>query len=720
MAADVSAPHTASADGHAAERDVPKPLQQQPVPGSPAKDEAPGTPQAECTHPEDGSSRKKKRIVPKHLPISNWTVPRKPFHPVVQCSGGLAMHTAKRGIWDDDELQYSVHTEESTETSTFTGSAHDSRTAPDRKELRTPSKSPSTPVETPSLPSPLRGESPSVLKADLPPPESTSAPRALPLSPRTAPARNSREPLKDTVSACIRILAAAPESRAQECGIPVAFARECQAVVQEHQALTRAHHQADHVEQANCNTIAVLASREKALTELAAEALIETTKRQRKRFREEAARESCSLGHVEAKAFGEVFVEGHRFLAVRGAMTRIDERRKELEASINSRTKRLAAADGTEPAVSDDSYTEPEFVQDGAERLELQHLRKEHMEQAKVLAKLETEKVVATKEWKRIRDEDASRFKGFPLLGGRYRMVGLLGKGGFSEVWKALDMKEGQIVAVKVHQLKDDWPHERKEDYMRHARRECRIQQGLRHPNVVRLLNYFTVEEGSFATVLEYTPLDDLDTYLKQHHSLKERDARAILLQIVSALHYLHTQPERVIHYDLKPGNILFFSDLHIKITDFGLSKQMSSDIPDEVGIELTSQGAGTFWYLPPECFEYKLGGSPRVSPKVDVWSAGVVFFQMLYGRKPFGNNVSQHAVMKDGIITNNAHHIDWPSQPKISKGAMDILRRMLSYNAADRPTVESLLHDPYFAEDFGADDVVSISASDPCTPLKH
>lgn len=67
--------------------------------------------------------------------------------------------------------------------------------------------------------------------------------------------------------------------------------------------------------------------------------------------------------------------------------------------------------------------------------------------------------------------------------------------------------------------------------------------------------------------------------------------------------------------------------------------------------IELTSQGAGTYWYLPPECFETP---SPKISSKVDVWSAGVIFYQMLYGKKPFGDKLSQQKLLNDRVITRD------------------------------------------------------------------
>ena len=83
----------------------------------------------------------------------------------------------------------------------------------------------------------------------------------------------------------------------------------------------------------------------------------------------------------------------------------------------------------------------------------------------------------------------------------------------------------------------------------------------------------------------------------------------------------------------MKPGNILFDQRGDAKITDFGLSKIVPDGSMSQgpLSVELASQGAGTYWYLPPECFQTH--GSVTVSGKVDVWSVGVIFYQMLYGK---------------------------------------------------------------------------------------
>lgn len=128
-------------------------------------------------------------------------------------------------------------------------------------------------------------------------------------------------------------------------------------------------------------------------------------------------------------------------------------------------------------------------------------------------------------------------------------------------------------------------------------------------------------------------------------------------MQVSSALKYLNEIKPPIIHYDLKPGKIsiwklenIQYANLHIfqgnilltggtvsgdiKITDFGLSKIMDPEnYNPEHGMDLTSQGAGTYWYLPPECFV--VGKTPpKISSKVDVWSLGVIFYQCLYGKK--------------------------------------------------------------------------------------
>lgn len=85
-----------------------------------------------------------------------------------------------------------------------------------------------------------------------------------------------------------------------------------------------------------------------------------------------------------------------------------------------------------------------------------------------------------------------------------------------------------------------------------------------------------------------------------------------------------------------------------MKITDFGLSK-IVDDSAVGTSIDLTSQGSGTYWYLPPEC----AAPNAVISPKVDIWSVGVIFYQMLFGRRPYGEGKSQDQVLREGIMVS-------------------------------------------------------------------
>ncbi|MEQ2157348.1 hypothetical protein GOODEAATRI_000938 [Goodea atripinnis] len=201
-----------------------------------------------------------------------------------------------------------------------------------------------------------------------------------------------------------------------------------------------------------------------------------------------------------------------------------------------------------------------------------------------------------------------------------------------------------------------------------------------------------------FCTVLEYCGGNDLDFYLKQNKSMTEKEGRSIIMQLVNALKYLNQIRPRIIHYDLKPGNILLVNGTacgEIKITDFGLSKIMDGDSSAD-DMELTSQGAGTYWYLPPECFVVGKD-PPKISNKVDVWSVGVIFYQILYGRKvttsqhyvtqiiriafylltgcrfvffkPFGHNQSQQDIVQENTILK-ATEVQFPPKPVVTTEA--------------------------------------------------
>ena len=458
----------------------------------------------------------------------------------------------------------------------------------------------------------------------------------------------------------------------------------------------------------------------------------------RRKLRDRSQRLGCVAVRRVGTQLNEVWEDGEAFAQLEERTRKIAEQKKDAEerrraikrklpppgtsaaetASAAAGTKNTAAADKNNESNNknnnDKKQNTSSFVSDvhrefalseEVHKTRVNQLRREEEAISREREVLEREKLALAREIKRTRDEDDSRFNDFPMLGAqepgceRYVLTNLLGRGGFSEVYRAWDCHEMKEVACKLHSLNPRWSEERKRAYVRHAARECSIHKSLKHDHVVKLLDVFEVDSDTFCTVLELCEGDDLDARLKNTGSMSEREARAIVAQIFAGLAYCHGDTKRVIHYDLKPGNILFDNSGRVKITDFGLSKVMESrenigSNNDFTSVELTSQGAGTYWYLPPECFETG-PAPPKISSKVDVWSVGVIFYQMVYGKRPFGHEQTQEQILQAGTI-RDAKKVEFPQKPALSNEAKEFICKCLSYRQSERPDVMQAALDPY------------------------
>ncbi|TKR67857.1 hypothetical protein L596_023941 [Steinernema carpocapsae] len=465
--------------------------------------------------------------------------------------------------------------------------------------------------------------------------------------------------------------------------------------------------------------------------------LIHQSKMERKQARAKCMEECLRIGQFkptrQGEHFKDVWSDGWAFEEIAKKQQKIANERNEIQnasqvlkkrkPTSTKETKRQAAAaaaqaaqqqqnylDGNQPSTSsngDDVFARPELpnqltIQEYLEQDEIYRLRKEHLkkEDADLLAdkdRLERERNLHIRELKRVQYEEASRFRDHELLHKRYLLLSLLGKGGFSEVWRAFDLEENRYVACKIHHVNQEWKEDKKANYVKHAMREKDIHKSLDHPRIVKLFDLFSIDNDSFCTVLEYCDGNDLDFYLKQNKQIPEKEARCIIMQVISALKYLSDRKPPIIHYDLKPANILLQSGTaggEIKITDFGLSK-LVKDYDDTDSIELTSQGAGTYWYLPPETF--LIGHHPpKISQKVDVWSVGVIFYQCIYGKRPFGHEQTQQKILEENTILK-ATEVFFPSKPPVSPAAQDFIRRCLQYRKEERADVHELARHELF-----------------------
>ncbi|KAL9235392.1 hypothetical protein vseg_010153 [Gypsophila vaccaria] len=432
-------------------------------------------------------------------------------------------------------------------------------------------------------------------------------------------------------------------------------------------------------------------------TKIISDLLISVSKAERQETRMKIRQDSLRLGNVGVIRAGTVISEtwedGQALKDINAHLRQLLEAKEVVERQRKLLRKR--PSDKSDGGDTESGNQEEDFlIQDEIYKSRLASIKREEEVVLRERDRYELEKGRLIREMKRIRDEDGSRFNNFPILNRRYALLNLLGKGGFSEVYKAYDLVDHRYVACKLHGLNPQWSEEKKQSYIRHAIREYNIHKTLVHNNIVRLWDTFEIDHNTFCTVLEFCSGKDLDAVLKATPVLSEKEARIIIVQIFQGLVYLNKRTQKVIHYDLKPGNVLFDELGVAKLTDFGLSKIVEEDVGPQ-GMELTSQGAGTYWYLPPECFE--LNKIPLISSKVDVWSVGVLFYQMLFGRRPFGHDQSQERILREDTIIK-ARKVDFPSRPSISIEAKELIRRCLTYNQAERPDVLNIAQDPYLS----------------------
>ena len=377
----------------------------------------------------------------------------------------------------------------------------------------------------------------------------------------------------------------------------------------------------------------------------------------------------------------------------------LDKQKKKLASSKNKKNQNMEE-NGINNGNNNNNISE---IEDSKELLsfKMMQLQKEEIELKETKNKLEIEKSILIHEINLYNQETKCSFyqkkEGWPLLGGRYQIIGLLGKGGYSEVYKAYDLENHMYVACKLHQLNQNWREEVKDNYIKHTVRENQIHQEINHSKIVRHFDTIEIDNNSFCTVLEYCSGPDLATYLQRNRFVQEKEARIIITQILEGLEYLNKLPNKIIHYDLKPENIIF-NNMEVKISDFGLAKIVESNTDR---VQLTSQGVGTYWYLPPECFEEKK--NVDISSKVDIWSVGVILFEMFFRKKPFGQNYTQDKLLKDHVM-QNAKVVDIPSKPNISEECKDFIKRCLAYHPEDRYDVFQALESPFIKQEKGKD----------------
>ncbi|XP_004864628.1 serine/threonine-protein kinase 36 isoform X3 [Heterocephalus glaber] len=253
----------------------------------------------------------------------------------------------------------------------------------------------------------------------------------------------------------------------------------------------------------------------------------------------------------------------------------------------------------------------------------------------------------------------------------KYHVLEMIGEGSFGRVYKGRKKYSAKVVALKfIPKLG------RSEKELRNLQREIEIMQGLRHPNIVHMLDSFETDK-EVVVVTDYAE-GELFQILEDDGKLPEDQVQVIAAQLVSALYYLHSH--RILHRDMKPQNILLAKGGGIKLCDFGFARAMSTNTMVLTSIK------GTPLYMSPELVEER-----PYDHTSDLWSMGCILYELAVGTPPFyTTSIFQlvNLILKDPVR--------WPST--ISPCFKNFLQGLLTKEPQKRLSWPDLLHHPFIA----------------------
>ncbi len=206
------------------------------------------------------------------------------------------------------------------------------------------------------------------------------------------------------------------------------------------------------------------------------------------------------------------------------------------------------------------------------------------------------------------------------LLNNRYQLLERLGSGGMADVFRARDLMLARDVAIKV--LRKDYSTN--PDFQERFKQEARAAANLSHPNIVTVHDFGLTDDLLFI-VMEHVPGKDMKSLLRQRGRFSVEDAIRLMVQACAGIGYAHRAG--LVHCDVKPHNMIVTPDKRLKVTDFGIARALATIMPGE----RSDMVWGSPQYFSPE---QAAGEAP--SPASDVYSLGVVLYEMLSGTPPF------------------------------------------------------------------------------------
>ena len=251
---------------------------------------------------------------------------------------------------------------------------------------------------------------------------------------------------------------------------------------------------------------------------------------------------------------------------------------------------------------------------------------------------------------------------------GRYEILMELGRGAMGTVYKARDPKINRLLAIKTIRFSDEFEEDQLKEIKERFFTEAELAGKLSHPGIVAIHDIGEDYDLTYMA-MEFLDGDDLDKYCKKGSLLPVRKILDIIAETADALEYAHNN--NVIHRDIKPANIMLLKIGKVKVTDFGIAKSMSAS-KTRSGIIL-----GTPNYMAPE----QIMGR-QIDARSDIFSLGVVFFQLLTGELPFTGDNMNSLFYK---ITQEKHPAPHTLNPKVIKPCEQILDKALAKNPDHR-----------------------------------
>ena len=278
------------------------------------------------------------------------------------------------------------------------------------------------------------------------------------------------------------------------------------------------------------------------------------------------------------------------------------------------------------------------------------------------------------------------------VLDGQYQMEALLGKGGMGAVYRARHILLGDRVAIKVLP-----PEVRNNaEWLRRFRREGQAARRFRHPNAVTVYDLRTAADGTIYMVMEYVEGHTIDHELKTRGRFNAAEALEILTPIMSVLDTAHSMG--VVHRDLKPENIMVGKGSEggqpvVKLLDLGIAKMREiagGDNGGNTALTMAGQVLGTPYYMSPEQWgEIPRDGSTEIDGRADIYSLGLVFYEMIAGRRCFSAN-TLHELRREHVTTKPRplHEV----VPDVPQGFSDVIERATAKDRGDRQATAAVL----------------------------